>query len=415
MDRANEIYQTLSKNKLRTILTAFGVFWGIFMLIIMLGAGHGLENGVGNMFGGSAKNAVYIWAQTTSIAHKGLPRGRTYNFKTEDMQAIKNNVPELAVLAPAVQLGGYRGENNVNRGKYSGAFTVRGDFPDTKLVQTFSITQGRFLNELDIKEKRKVCVIAQRVIEILFPKNEAPLEKYIQINGIYFKVIGTIKASQSGDDAQEKMQTIYIPFTTFQNAFNMGGRIGWFTLTAKDNIEASVVENKIKNILKQRHSIAPNDNRAIGSWNSEEEFKKLIGLFRAIETLVWIVGIGTLLAGVIGVSNIMLIIVKERTKEIGVRRAIGASPLNIISQVIAESIVLTSVAGYIGLLCGVFILEAINNAMQGQETGMFQNPGVNIVVAIKALTILVISGAVAGIIPAKKAVSISPVEALRTD
>ena len=415
MDRINEIYQTLSKNKLRTILTAFGVFWGILMLIIMLGAGHGLENGVSRMFGGSAKNAVYIWAQQTSIAYKGLPRGRGFNFLIDDVKAIKDNVPELGVIAPAAQLGGYRGENNVNRGKFTGAFTVRGDFPDTRQVQTFKIKQGRFLNELDIKESRKVCVIAQRVEEVLFPKNENALEKYIQINGVYFKVIGCIKADNAGDDAQEKMQTIYMPFTTFQNAFNFGGKIGWFTLTAKDNIPASIVEDKIKSILKQRHSISPDDERAIGSWNSEKEFQKLMGLFRGIEMLVWIVGVGTLLAGVIGVSNIMLIIVKERTKEIGVRRAIGATPLNIMSQVVAESIVLTSIAGYVGLVVGVFLLEGINAAIQGQETGMFQNPGVDIEVAVKALIILIISGALAGIIPAKKAVGISPVEALRNE
>ena len=415
MEKLKEIYQTLSKNKLRTILTAFGVFWGIFMLIIMLGSGHGLENGVTESFGGTAKNAVYMWTQNTSIAYKGLPRGRSFDFKIEDIQAIKDNVPELAVIAPAAQLGGYRGENNVNRGKFTGAFTVRGDFPETKLIQTFKIIEGRFLNELDIKERRKVCVIAPRVAEILFPKNEAPINKYIQVNGIYFKVIGTLKADNSGDDVQEKLQTIYIPFTTFQNAFNFGGKIGWFTLTAKPAYSASMVEEKIKVLMKNRHSISPEDDRAIGTWNSEKEFKKLMGLFRGIEMLVWIVGIGTLLAGVIGVSNIMLIIVKERTKEIGVRRAIGASPLNIMSQVIWESILLTSIAGYIGLVCGVFALEAVNIALKGQETGMFQNPSVNIIIALKALVILIISGALAGIIPAQKAVNISPVEALRND
>lgn len=415
MEKLKEIYQTLSKNKLRTALTAFGVFWGIFMLIIMLGSGHGLENGVTESFGGTAKNAVYMWTQQTSIAYKGLPRGRTFDFKVEDIQAIKDNIPELAVIAPAAQLGGYRGENNVSRGKFTGAFTVRGDFPETKLIQTFKIVEGRFLNELDIKERRKVCVIAPRVMEILFPKNEASINKYIQVNGIYFKVIGTLKADNSGDDVQEKLQTIYIPFTTFQNAFNFGGKIGWFTLTAKPAYSASLVEEKIKTLLKNRHHISPADDRAIGTWNSEKEFKKLMGLFRGIELLVWIVGIGTLLAGVIGVSNIMLIIVKERTKEIGVRRALGATPINIMSQVIAESILLTSVAGYIGLVCGVFTLEAVSAAIKGQESGMFQNPGVDIIIALKALTILIISGALAGIIPAQKAVNISPVDALRTE
>ncbi len=412
-DWFNEIFQTLSKNKLRTTLTAFGVFWGIFMLIIMLGSGQGLENGVTKSFGGSAKNAVYLWSQSTTIPYKGLPRGRSFNFLYDDIQAIKDNVPELGVLAPSAQLGGYRGENNVSRGIKTGPFVVRGDFPDNRFIQTFTITSGRYLNDLDIKEKRKVCVIASRVQEVLFNKNENPLREYIQVNGTYFKVIGTLTTDKAGEDAEEKMQTIYIPFTTFQQAFNWGGRIGWFSLTAKPNIPASLVEDKVRSILAQRHKISPDDPYAIGGWNSEKEFSKIEGLFNGIRVLVWVVGIGTLLAGVIGISNIMLIIVKERTREIGIRRAIGATPASIITQVVAEAIILTSMAGYLGLMSGIFLLEGVNSAIQGQETGMFQNPGVDIGITLKALGILIFCGAIAGIIPAKKAVSISPVDALR--
>ncbi len=412
-DRINEIFETLSKNKLRTTLTAFGVFWGIFMLIIMLGSGNGLENGVGRSFGGSAKNAVYMWAQSTTIPYKGLPRGRRFNFEDDDIQAIRDNVQELAVLAPSAQLGGYGGENNVSRGIKAGPFVVRGDFPDNRFIQSFTITSGRYLNELDIKEKRKVCVIASRVQEVLFDKKENPLCEYIQVNGTYFKVIGTLTTDKAGEDAEEKMQTIYIPFTTFQQAFNWGGKIGWFSLTAKPDISASLVENKVKKLLAQRHKISPDDPYAIGSWNSEKEFAKIQGLFNGIRILVWIVGVGTLFAGAIGVSNIMLIIVKERTREIGVRRALGATPASIISQIVAESILLTSTAGYLGLVAGIFLMEGINNAMEGQDTGMFLNPGVDISIAIKALVILIVSGALAGIIPARKAVSISPVDALR--
>lgn len=412
-DRINEILQTLGKNKLRTFLTAFGVFWGIFMLMIMLGSGSGLQNGVTRAFSGNAANAVYMWTQTTTIPYKGLPRGRSYNFKEDDIQAIKDNIQELEVLAPSAQLGGYRGENNVSRGIKGGPFVVRGDFPDNRRIQTLNITLGRYVNELDIKEKRKVCVIGPRVQEILFEKGENPLNEYIQVNGTYFKVIGTFDINRNGEDAEEKLQTIYIPFTTFQQAFNWGGRIGWFSMTAKPQYPASVLEDKVKKLLAQRHRISPDDPYAIGSWNNEKEFSKIQGLFMGIRMLVWVVGIGTLLAGVIGVSNIMLIIVKERTREIGVRRALGASPANIISQIMAESVMLTAVAGYVGLVAGVFLMEGINKAIEGMDTGMFYQPGVELEVALKALFILIVCGTLAGIIPARKAVAIKPVEALR--
>jgi putative ABC transport system permease protein len=379
----------------------------------MLGSGQGLQNGVTRSFSGNATNAVYMWTQSTTIPYKGLPRGRGFNFHEDDIQAIKDNVPELAVLAPSAQLGGYRGENNVSRGVKTGPFVVRGDFPENRFIQTFTISSGRYLNDLDIKEKRKVCVIASRVQEVLFDKQENPINEYIQVNGTYFKVIGTIAVNKAGEDAEEKMQTIYIPFSTFQQAFNWGGRIGWFSLTAKPQYKASYVEDKVKKILAQRHKISPDDPYAIGSWNTEKEFSKIQGLFSGISALVWVVGIGTLLAGVIGVSNIMLIIVKERTKEIGIRRALGASPGSIISQVVTESVLLTSVAGYFGLLAGIYLMEGINKAIEGQDTGMFYRPGVELSVALNALVILVISGMLAGIIPARKAVAVKPVEALR--
>lgn len=412
-DRINEVLQTLSKNKLRTTLTAFGVFWGIFMLIVMLGSGQGLQNGVTRSFGGDAANAVYMWTQNTTVPYKGLPRGRSFNFMQDDIQAIKDNVPELDVLAPSAQLGGYRGENNVSRGTKTGPFVVRGDFPENRFIQILKITSGRYINNFDIRDKRKVCVIAKRVQEILFEKDENPLGQYIQVNGTYFRVIGTTTTEKAGEQEEEKMQTIYIPFTTFQQAFNWGGRIGWFSLTAKPQYPASMVEEKVKKVLAQRHRISPDDPAAIGSWNSEKEFSKIMGLFSGISALVWVVGIGTLLAGVIGVSNIMLIIVRERTKEIGVRRALGATPASIFTQVITESVLLTSIAGYFGLIAGVFLMEGINSAIQGQDTGMFYQPGVHLDIALKALGILIVCGALAGIIPARKAVQISPVEALR--
>lgn len=415
LDKWNEIYATLSRNKLRTFLTAFGVFWGIFMLIVMLGSGNGLRNGVLRMFSGSATNAFFMWTQTTAMPYKGLPRNRTFNFKNEDIEAIRKAVPEAEIIAPANQLGGYRGENNVVRGNKTGPFTVRGDFPETRFINSFLVREGRFLNLHDIKESRKVCVIGEQVRSIMFTPQENPIGQHLQVNGVYFKVVGVISVDKAGEDAQERMQTVFIPFSTFQQAFNWGNNIGWFAITSRNDVPASITEEKVRAVLQKRHLIHPDDKRAIGSWNMEKEFKKFTGLFNGIELLVWIVGIGTLMAGVIGVSNIMLIVVKERTREIGIRRAIGATPLSIISQIMAESVVLTSLAGYGGLLCGIGLMELINTALQGAETGMFYNPGVDISIALKALLVLVCGGMLAGIIPARKAIAISPVEALRTE
>lgn len=414
-DKWNEIYATLSKNKLRTLLTAFGVFWGIFMLIIMLGSGNGLRNGIVRMFSGSASNAFYMWTQGTSMPYKGLPRNRSFSFRNDDVEAIRKQVPEADVIAPANQLGGFRGDNNVVRGNKTGPFAVRGDYPETRFINSFRIVQGRFINQNDMKENRKVCAIGEQVRAIMFEKNEDPIGQHLQVNGVYFKVVGVISVDKAGEDAQERMQTVYIPFTTFQQAFNWGDRIGWFAITSRPDVPASVTESKVRALLLSRHRIHPEDLRAIGSWNTETEFKKLMGLFSGIELLVWIVGTGTLLAGVIGVSNIMLIVVKERTREIGIRRAIGATPFSIMSQIMMESVVLTSFAGYIGLVCGIFLMEGINNALQGSEAGMFHNPGVDINIALKALLVLVTGGALAGIIPARKAVAINPVDALRTE
>jgi putative ABC transport system permease protein len=413
-DRLTEIFSTLSRNKLRTALTAFGVFWGIFMLIIMLGSGNGLSNGVMQMFSGEVSNAVYIWTQNTSIPYKGLPRNRQYNFENADIDAIRKQVAEVDVLAPANQLGGYRGESNVVHGNKTGPFIVRGDFPEIRSINSFRISAGRFINYNDIHEKRKVCVIGEQVKDVLFAR-EDPVGQSLKINGIYFEVLGVYGVDKAGEDAQERMQTIYTPFTTFQQAFNWGDKISWITMTPKIGIDASFAEEKVKTLLRARHKIAPGDVRAIGSWNTEKEFKKITGLFTGIRILVWIVGSGTLLAGVIGVSNIMLIIVRERTREIGIRRAIGATPASVMTQVMLESIFLTSVAGYFGLVCGIGVLELVDHFLQQAPAGMFSQPGVDINTAVKALGILVASGAVAGIIPARHAASVPPVEALRAD
>jgi putative ABC transport system permease protein len=417
LDRWQEIMSALKKNKMRTFLTAFGVFWGIFMLIVMLGAGNGLRNGVTSDFGDFATNSVFMWTRNTTVPYKGLPRGRHFNFKMDDVAALKREIPEIDILSPRTQGGGFQSGNNVVRGAKSGAFSIMGDYPEWNEIDPVTITSGRFLNNADLKEKRKVAVIGKKVQEILFEPGEEAIGQYIQLQGIYFQVIGTFKPLNSGINfGGDKEQTIYIPLTTFQRVYNWGDVIGWFAFTSKDGVPASVVEEKASALLRRRHLVSPDDMQAVGSFNLEKQYNQMTGLFQGINGLIWIVGIGTLLAGVIGISNIMLVIVKERTKEIGIQRAIGATPFKIISQIITESVFLTTFAGYVGLVISVGLLELLNKMLlSGESSGdtMFKNPGIDFNMAMIALAVLVVSGAIAGWIPARKAVSIKPIDALR--
>lgn len=415
-DRWTEVYMALKSNKLRTFLTAFGVFWGIFMLIIMLGSGRGLENGVYYGMGDFATNSVFIWAQPTSKPYKGYKQGRTYNFTNEDTKAILDNVSEVKLLAPRIQARGGDGDNNVIRGLKTGAFSILGDVPEVNQIDPVTITAGRFLNQVDINESRKIAIIGDRVIQVLFEKDENPIGEYIKLNGVFFQVVGTFKSMHSQGWGEWQDQCIFIPFTTLQKTYNYGNRVGHYSITSKSEYTATFVEEKVKSLLKRRHSIHPDDNRAIGSENIEKEFIQINNLFLGISGLIWIVGIGTLLAGIIGVSNIMLFIVKKRTKEIGIQRALGASPAMIISSILTESVVLTAFAGWFGLVFGVFLLEAMSKALEkGGDNTMFTNPEVDFHISIIALIILILAGVFAGIIPAKRAIEIRPIEAIRDE
>jgi len=412
-DHWREIYEALRGNKVRTFLTAFGVFWGIFMLMVMLASGNGLWNGVSQGFSEEATNSVFIWSQRTSKPWRGMPTGRSVQLDAGDTEAILAQVGEAAAVCPRNQLGGFRGGNNVTRGTKAGAFSVMGDVPEITRVSPVHVVSGRFLNRLDLDERRKVAVIGPRVREVLFGRDEDPLDQAIRINGVTFRVIGVFKPKRSDGDRNEEVQTIFVPFSAFQSAFNFGDRVGWFALVSKPGVPASVVETKTLNLLRDRHRVAPDDARAFGHYNSEVEFNKVSGLFTGIRSLVWIVGIGTLAAGVIGVSNIMLVIVRERTNEIGVRRAVGATPFTITAQIVFEALVLTTLAGYLGLVVGVGVVEVIGRAIAASPSEMFRNPEVPFESALITLAILVASGILAGLIPARRAVKISPVEALR--
>ena len=417
IDKWKEIINALRKNKVRTFFTAFGVFWGIFMLIIMLGSGNGLHNAVFQNMGDFATNSCFMWTQQTSVPYKGFPRGRFFSFNNGDTEALLEKIPELKDLSPRLQGWGGDGANNAIRKEKTGAFSINGDYPAWNRIDPVKITSGRFINELDIQENRKVVVVGRRVVETLFDAGENPLNEYIKINGVYFKVVGVFKSKKNGQQAEREEQNIHMPFTTLQKIYNYGDIVGWYAMTAKDNIPVDIVEKKARDILKARHSIAPEDERAIGGFNVSKEFRKMRGLFAGINGLIWIVGIGTLLAGVIGVSNIMLVIVKERTKEIGIQRALGATPMRVIMQIINESVFLTSIAGSIGLVIGFWLIELINYALEkgGGSSEMFKNPEVDMQIAISALIILIIAGIIAGLIPAKRAVSIKPIDALRSE
>jgi putative ABC transport system permease protein len=417
LDKWKEIIITLKQNKVRTFFTAFGVFWGIFMLIIMLGSGNGLQNAVYDNMGDFATNSCFMWTRQTTISYKGFPRGRFYRFNNGDTEALLQNIPELKDLSPRLQGFGGDGANNAVRNEKTGAFTIFGDYPAWNRIDPIKVTSGRFINELDVKNRRKVVAIGKRVVEVLFDADEDPLNQYIKINGVYFKVVGVFKSKKNGQQAEREEQNIHMPFTTLQRIYNFGEDVGWYSMAAQDDVPVDIVEEKARAILKVRHSISPDDDRAIGGFNVAKEFKKMRGLFVGINGLIWIVGIGTLMAGVIGVSNIMLVIVKERTKEIGIQRALGATPMKVIIQIINEALFLTSIAGSLGLVAGFWLIELINFGLKssGSNGEMFKNPEVDFRIAISALIILMISGVFAGLIPAKRAVSIKPIDALRTE
>ncbi len=417
-DNWDEILEALSANWFRTVLTAFGVLWGIFILVILLAAGKGLENGVKQGFGGMATNSMFMWTQITSKPYKGLPKGRRYSFKTDDVTAIKDNVPNLRFVSPRNQLGGFRGTNNVTRGLNTGAYNVYGDYPEIIQQQPMDITSGRFLNYSDINDKRKVAVIGEGVRTEMYDKGEEVLGTYLKISGVNFMVIGTYKKKGNNNgNVEEAQKEIYVPFTAFSQAFNRGRDVGWMAITAEDGASITNLKDQVFDVIKSRHSIHPDDDRAIGNFDLYEEFSKINGLFVALKGVAYFVGILVLLSGIIGISNIMLIVVKERTNEIGVRRALGATPWNIRGQILTEAVFLTIVSGMAGIALATGVIALINYFMSGMDTSdmMFTNPTVNLGVVFTALAILVISGLLAGMIPAQNAIKVKPVDALRTE
>lgn len=412
-DKWEEVWQTLRRNKLRTLMTASGVFWGIFMLVLMLGFGTGLQGGVEKNLLGFANNAVFVWAQRTRLAYHGFQPGRRVRFETADIERLRTALPEIDQVVPRIQLGGHRDGANVSSKEKTGNFTIMGDYPSVRKVEGIVMTSGRFINELDLKEKRKLAIIGTDVQRILFGK-APPLGQYIKINNVYFSVVGTFKPAVGGDQGEKLKSTVFLPFSTFQYAFNQVNRVGWFALALKDNADAKKVEQQARALLARAHQIHPKDDQGLGSYNSAEEFSRVTNLFMGINFFIWFVGTVTLMAGMLGVSNIMLITVRERTREFGIRKALGATPFSIVSLVIQEAVTLTAVAGYAGLVFGVLVLE-IAGRVVGDSAEAFSAPSVDFEIALIAVAILTIAGLFAGIMPAQRAARINPVLALKAE
>ena len=415
-DRWKEIIEVLTSNLFRTILTAFGVFWGILILIILLAAGKGLENGIKSDFGDIATNTMFMWTRSTTKPYKGLPKGRNFRFKLEDVTSIRDNFSNLRFVSPRNQLGGFGGANNVIRGINAGAYNVYGDYPEIINQDPMSITAGRFINHSDIKEKRKIAIIGEGVKTGLYKKDEKVIGSYIKIQGVSFLVVGTYKKKSNGGDGEEGQKEIYVPFTSFSQAFNRADNVGWMAITANDGSSISDLKEGIVALVKEKRKVHPKDKRAVGHFDLYEQYNRVESLFGAMRFIAYFVGVLVLLSGIIGVSNIMLIVVKERTKEIGIRRALGEKPWSIKLQILMESIFLTITSGMAGITVGALFIYGINKVLEmNGPVDMFLNPSVSLGVVVSALLILVFSGLLAGFIPAQSAIKTRPIDAIRAE
>ncbi|VXD17737.1 ABC transporter permease [Marinoscillum sp. 108] len=413
LDKWQEIFQTITKNKVRTFATAFGVFWGILMLILLLGAGQGLQNGVQQSMLLDAINSIWVIPARTSISYEGMPAGRQHPFQEEDLESVFTEVSGIEFMSPENWLMGNYIVKYKNRGSAFGVYGTKSDYFDIKV--TMKIQSGRSLNLLDDREKRKVCYIGNRVAESIFPEGVDPVGEYLDIKGSMFRVVGVFKFEAS--NGMDQAQRIYVPFSTYQQIFNPDKSVSLFAVTTAPGTMGKQLEGDILELLKIRQSIHPDDDQAFWVHNQEENFRQVQNLFNGIKAFIWLVGIGTLTAGIVGVSNIMIIVVKERTKEIGIRKAMGATPNSIVGLILQESIFITAVAGYFGLFMGVVLLESVNYALEamGADLDFFTRPEVNFRAAITSLIILVVSGALAGLFPALRAAHIKPVDALKDE
>ncbi|MCG8334278.1 MAG: ABC transporter permease [Proteobacteria bacterium] len=407
LDKYEEIFTHILQNKLRTLLTCFSVSWGIFMLVLLLGTGNGLENGVRKDFEKDATNSIRVSPGQTSIPYQGLEQGRRLRFTNQDYELTKSQTKGLEYISARY----FKWSNNtIVYGRESGNYSIWAVHHEHRYIERSIPQSGRMLNQSDIDQFKKVALIGKEIEKELFAGKSA-VGEYFQINGLVFRVVGVF--SDPGDQRQERI--IYIPISTSQRVFGGGNRIHNFVMTIdKSGIgNSKTIEQSIKKDMSIRHRFAPEDERALYIRNNLERFQKFMNLFSNIRAFVWIIGIGSIIAGIVGVSNIMLIAVKERTKEIGIRKALGATPWSIVEMIVTESILLTSISGYVGMVFGIITLELMAKTIKGVD--YFSNPEVDLKVAFGAIVLLVITGTLAGYFPARRAAAIEPVEALRDE
>lgn len=410
-DRWQEIFDSLKRHKLRTAATALAVWWGIFMLVILLGAGNGLQNSFKRDFGDDAMNSIWIWGNQTTQNHKGFKAGRWIQFENEDYDAINTKIDGVEYLTgryfvPSSYLTEYKGK--------ALSFSIRAVHADYAHIENTVVDEGRYINDIDIKKNRKVAVIGKLAKEDLFGKDKDAIGEYINIHKTKFQVVGVF----SDTGGEREMQRIYLPVTTVQKTFSRGERLHNLVLTVGDATleESQAIGDNIFKELAIIHNIAPNDRQAIYVSNNIEEFERFNTIFTGIKFFIWFVGIGSIIAGVVGVSNIMLIVVKDRTKEIGIRKAMGATPKSIVSMIMQEAIFITSIAGYLGLLMGFGVVYGIKTLLDsvGADLDFFHNPEVDFLSVVLALIFLVVCGSLAGLVPALQAVRVNPVEAMKS-
>ena len=409
-DQWGEIYDSLARNKTRTLLTAFGVFWGIFMLVLLMGGGKGLESMLAENFAGFATNSGFVGSARTSEPYMGFRKGRWWSMDVDDVERIRRAVPEIDIVTPQVSRWGCTA---MNENKQMNV-TVKGVYPEYDVIENPEIKYGRSINRVDIYENRKVCIVGSRIVEELFVGDNNPCGKFVQVDGVFYKIVGVSGKGSEGMSINGNPATsVIIPFTTLQKAYNRGNRIDLLCFTARKGYNISEVQDKVEQILKHAHAISPTDTQAVIKVNAEAIFGMIDSLFAGVSILVWLIGLGTLLSGAIGVSNIMVVTVKERTTEIGIRRAIGATPTDILTQIMSESIVLTLVAGLSGITFAVMCLQGLENvAQQTSPDSTFQ---ISFGIAIGATAMLATLGIVAGLAPAFRAMAIKPVDAMREE
>ena len=414
IDSYREILDTLTRNKSRSFLTGFGVFWGVFMLIALIGGGQGLKEMLNKNFDGFAQNTVMIWAQQTTKAYKGFRKGRWWAMDYKDIERLHQRVPELDVVAP-ILFAPWGKSNTAYYGEQSTTPRVQGVTPEYAEVISPKMYYGRFINEMDMRENRKVCVLGKKIYKDLFKEGGDPCGKKIRVDSTYYEVIGVDYNTNGGINfngrAEEK---ITMPLTLMQVTYNRGDQVDLIAATGREGVVMSRITDRIRETIARAHYLDPTDELGAMVFNTEILFQLLDNLFKGVNFLIWLVGLGTLLAGAIGVSNIMMVTVRERTTEIGIRRAIGATPKMILSQIISESIVLTLVAGMSGILFGVLILHMLEmgNTEDGILKAHFQ---IGFWTAIFAAVVVSAMGVLAGLAPAARAMSIKPVDAMRDE